>query len=106
MIRATLLCLTLAGPAAAHSWYDPACCSDRDCAPVPDASIVAMSDGYHVTLLPGDHPLIRAPISTVVPYGDPRINWSKDARQHACVSFPRPNGFQGLLCIYVTGAGA
>jgi hypothetical protein len=102
--RLSLLCLALAVPAASHHWYDPTCCSEQDCAPVPDAAIEAMGDGYHVTLLPGDHPMIRRPLRTVVPYQDPRINWSQDARQHACVITGK-GGSQGLMCIYVTGAG-
>lgn len=106
MIGRTALALMLtASGAVAHSWYDATCCSARDCAPVPAASIVAMGDGYHVTLMPGDHPLIRWPLRTVVPYGDPRINWSQDASQHACIA-TGPDDYQGVLCIYVTGAGA
>jgi hypothetical protein len=102
--RPAILCLALAQGAAAHDWYDPTCCTGQDCAPVPSAAIEGMSDGYHVTLLPGDHPLIRRPLRTVVPYGDPRINWSQDSRPHACVVTGR-GGYQGLICIFVTGAG-
>lgn len=97
--------LALSGPGLAHSWYDLTCCSDRDCAPVPDRSIVAMGDGYHVTLMPGDHPLIRWPLRAVIPFDDPRVHLSKDARQHACIGVG-PDNYQGILCIYVTGAGA
>jgi hypothetical protein len=31
MRRAVAILLALAGPAAAHSWYPPSCCSERDC---------------------------------------------------------------------------
>lgn len=29
----------------AHSWYDAACCSDKDCRPVPCKELIAQPDG-------------------------------------------------------------
>lgn len=49
----------LATMAGAHSWYDPACCSDRDCARVnaslePDGSLrVNLGPGRSMSLPPG-----------------------------------------------------
>ena len=30
----------------AHSWYPAECCSDRDCHPIPETEVRAMSGGY------------------------------------------------------------
>ena len=38
---ALLIVFFLARPAKSHSWYDPDCCSDRDCEPVSTISFVA-----------------------------------------------------------------
>lgn len=32
--------------ARGHSWYEPACCSGDDCAPLPIDSIEEQTDGY------------------------------------------------------------
>lgn len=50
----------LAQPAPAHEWYDGACCSDRDCRPVPNGTVRGTPTGY-VLLFPGVPP---APSST------------------------------------------
>jgi hypothetical protein len=67
----------------AHSWYDPACCSERDCSPADDA-VVDLPDGGvrvegHGVLLPTD----------------PRLRRSRDFEAHVCVS-----ASGRLLCVY------
>lgn len=69
--------------ARAHSWYDPACCSDNDCA--PDDRVKEVTGGFQV------------PTGEVVPYGDKRIRQSLDKRFHWC-------HFQThTYCVYVPG---
>lgn len=70
-------------PAAAHSWYDPACCNDNDCAPNDDVEEV--KGGF------------RVPSGEVVPYGDKRIRQSLDKRFHWC----HVNAY--TYCVYIPG---
>ncbi len=32
--------------AGAHSWYEARCCSDKDCAPLPDDAVQVVPGGY------------------------------------------------------------
>ena len=41
VVLALMIVVLLARPAHSHSWYDPDCCSDRDCEPVSTVSFVA-----------------------------------------------------------------
>ena len=50
LAAALLLC-------SAHSWYDYACCSDKDCFELPDGSVRVTKTGYYVTLSVNGHPL-------------------------------------------------
>ena len=112
MIRAALaaaVAVTLSIlQAAAHEWYDPTCCSDRDCAPLPDGSVVATAAGWRVTVPAGGHPLLNTSFSQLVPYGSPLILRSKDEHFHGCImhgapeDVPRPT----LLCLYVPPFGS
>ena len=34
----------------AHSWFDPWCCNDRDCQPIPDSAVRITPQGYVITL--------------------------------------------------------
>lgn len=106
MIRAAIpglfLAALLAGPAAAHSWYDGDCCSGYDCAPVSPSVVVVTRDGYAVTLNPGDHPLVTRTIRETVPFDSPDARPSQDGNWHVCVH----PGRAAILCIYVPGAGA
>lgn len=81
--RALLLLLAAAGPAAAHDWYPPECCSGQDCAPaalcrleggregvlalgrclpIPPDARVSPDGGVHVcagvNLVPGGEPVV------------------------------------------------
>jgi len=107
LLCAALLGLTIltTGGAAAHEWYDPSCCNDRDCAPIPYDAVEQMEWGYKVTLGYGDHPLIRPgqkPVVMSFPWDV--VRQSRDVGHHACVvnwpSMERPF----VRCLYVGGA--
>jgi hypothetical protein len=87
---------------APSGWsYDPACCSDRDCAPVPARFIRATPAGLEISIPAGAHPFVAGEaLREVVPYADPRIRPSGDGQHHACVSPSRR-----LLCIYLPVGG-
>lgn len=74
-----------AGTAAAHSWYDPWCCSDRDCNPYPSAKVSVTDVGY------------RLDDGTLVPFDEART--SQDGNYHRCVL----NGRQ--RCFYAPPMG-
>ena len=100
-----VLALLVIPPAAfAHTapsgWaYDRDCCSDMDCAPVPDSAVREATGGYSVRLVPGGHPLVSAPMSAFVAHGSPALRVSGDDRRHVCVSHGR------VLCVYVPPGG-
>jgi hypothetical protein len=79
--------------------YDPWCCNHRDCAPIPASAVTAGPDGYRVTLRPGDHPLVRSPVSHLVPYGTERR--ADDGRYHACL-YPSQDT---MRCFYAPPQG-
>lgn len=83
-----LLVLAFCGSAIAHSWYDPACCSVRDCEPLPDGAVTQTKDGYHVTYTGG----LGFKVDVVVPYDKARP--SRDEKFHGCASVDR------FLCLY------
>jgi hypothetical protein len=72
-------------------WYDAKCCSNRDCHPVPDGFVSNTEQGVEVK----GHGLLS--------YTDPRLNWSRDLRDHICESQTYYNGVKQpgkLLCVY------
>lgn len=72
------------GHTAPSGWdYDHYCCHGNDCAVIKPNTVNAQSDGYHVNLKPGDHPLITEPMSYVIPYRD--VKESKDDDYHFCI---------------------
>jgi hypothetical protein len=91
--------------ALSHSFYDPECCSDKDCAPI-DSKLVRITDsGYVVTVGPGQHPMVKhAPVSFVIPYHTARE--SPDGRYHVCITEQHvsPDGTAqfgaSMLCFY------
>lgn len=100
-VLAMALIVTDPGRAAAHGWYDRDCCSGTDCSPVKPSVVKAMADGWHITITPADHPLVKATIGAVIPFSDPRIRRSQDEDFHVCISFYR----QSVLCTYVPPFG-
>lgn len=74
-------CLAATG-AAAHSWYDNACCNERDCHPY-EGKVVEGPDAY--VLEDG----------TRIPVNDPKVRQGLDDQFHICI------GASGaLLCFY------
>jgi hypothetical protein len=71
--------------ARAHSWYEAACCSERDCVPVEEGVVVEKADGVHVQ----GHGILNRM--------DPRLRMSRDDRDHLCVA---PHSSTKLLCVY------
>lgn len=47
-MRAALIIALLAGPAAAHDWYPQACCSMKDCFPIPIEDVEYTPDGWYI----------------------------------------------------------
>ena len=73
----------------AHSWYDPICCSDRDCRPAQKGEIVFESEGIR-----------HVPSGQTLPYGHKNVRVSRDFENHVCI-----NQISGrLLCVYLAGA--
>jgi hypothetical protein len=89
VVLALLIVVALARPARSHSWYDPDCCSDRDCEPVSAVSFVA-SDTNSVPVMVVTTSFGTKPVTYMT-----KIRESKDSRMHACI-------YQGkLLCLYM-----
>jgi hypothetical protein len=86
------------GHEAPTGWaYDPACCSDYDCAPIPARSVTLTPTGWRVQVAPGEHRFAPAGgLDDVVPFGDPRIRRSGDGGWHVCISPVTGR----LLCVY------
>lgn len=92
----------------AHEWYDPDCCSDRDCAPV------IKSEPYQGgTLLFTKHGKVFLPKDWNLPDKKMgfKIRESQDTNMHACIVFDEYNSavkkgeaMGYLLCLYVPGA--
>jgi len=83
VIAASMVIVLTAGAAAPHGWYDPACCDDTDCAPIPRSAVSATDNGWLVRLGANDHPMLSAPFVGVEHYGATRP--SRDGGFHACI---------------------
>lgn len=84
-------CLMLALPVLlAHSWYEPACCSGQDCAPLTRESTVVPGNagGYQVTVKPG---------AGTVFFPQEKVRPSQDGLYHACISLSAGTP----ICLYV-----
>lgn len=80
--------LLIAEMARAHSWYDAACCSQKDCEPIPDTAVRIESGGYHVRYVGalGFH------VDVIVPFNEAKP--SRDEHYHGCATSDR------FLCLY------
>lgn len=86
VLIAVFIILALASvPARGHEWYENACCSDRDCAPVADGTVTDKKGGVAIEGF------------GTLNYSDPRLRWSRDNRDHLCISSGPP---QKLICVY------
>ena len=86
---AVLIVVALSRPARSHSWYDPDCCSDRDCEPVTAISFVASDSTSPPTML------VTTSFGTKPVTAETRIRESKDGRMHACIYWEK------LICLYL-----
>lgn len=80
--------LLMSTSVAAHEWYSPTCCSDKDCEPIPDTAVSIQADGYHVKYVGslGFH------VNVIVPFN--KAHPSQDEHFHGCSSSDR------FLCLY------
>ncbi|WP_172292955.1 hypothetical protein [Pseudoruegeria sp. HB172150] len=90
------LLLIFATAAQPHGWYDPYCCSDRDCAHIR-ATAVAVDGAWIVSLKANDHPMLNSSVKYIIHFDDFRVRPSRDNYFHACIS--SKEGY--LLCLYV-----
>ena len=91
-MRAPLLCVLAvltASMAHAHSWYPAECCSERDCAPLPENQTPKPLDGGAWLLSTGE----------IVPREKAR--WSPDGLYHLC---RLPGGT--IVCIFIPPQGS
>lgn len=102
-LLAAIIWIASTTPIWAHSWYSGACCSDKDCAPIPRASVTATNEGYRITLGTADHPMVAGePVDEIVPYD--KVLPSQDGDFHACVRPPAPPAittYARIICLYV-----
>jgi hypothetical protein len=79
-------CLGLLGVkvAMAHSWYDAACCSEKDCAPIPDSDVADLGAGGFYIHSRKEHIALK----------DTRQG--KDENYHLCVN----QATNARLCFY------
>lgn len=89
LVLAALAVAFACTPAIAHSWYDPICCSDRDCEPLPDGAVTMQPEGYHVTYTGK----MGLRVDVIVPYE--KAKPSQDGKFHGCATAER------FLCLYV-----
>ncbi len=89
LVLAVLAALAACAPAFAHSWYDPICCSERDCEPLPEGAVTQVSGGYHVKYTGK----MGFNVDVIVPYEKAKA--SRDEKYHGCATAER------FLCLYV-----
>lgn len=88
-VMLALMAILATTPAWAHDWYDPACCSGKDCEPLPPEAVQDVPGGWHVHYMSKTGFLV----DSFVPTGKERH--SQDGRFHGCASQVR------FLCLYV-----
>lgn len=100
-LLAAMVWIASTTPIWAHDWYSGACCSDKDCAPIPREAVTATKEGYRVTLGAGDHPMTTLPLDELVPYD--KVLPSEDSDFHACVRASVPPSLTPInrvICLY------
>lgn len=80
MIRGLLLALLLAGPAVAHDWYPPDCCSSTDCRPRACEVLAEQRDGGVLDVEFGQT------------YTRQQVRPSQDGKCHVCTGAGATNG--------------
>lgn len=89
-LTTTLLLTYSASSVSAHGWFDPTCCSGKDCSTI--VSILEVTDGDLITTIDGN--------SAVFPKSFPRRK-SQDGESYACIGLnntPR--------CLYIPDLGS
>ena len=87
-VLATSLLTAMPPKALPHGWYDPDCCSDRDCEQVSNVVFKANDAGAPVMV-------VTTSFGTKPVTPQTKIRDSKDNRMHACI-------YGGnLICLYV-----
>lgn len=86
-----ILCLipVLGTKARAHDWYEPTCCSGRDCEALPEGAVTQVQHGYHVRY----RAKLGLLVDVIVPWAQARP--SQNDEYHGCAN---PVKF---LCLYV-----
>jgi len=91
----TILVLLTSAPAFSHSFYDPVCCSNKDCKPIPVGDVKATPAGWQIVLT-----------GEVLEYGSWRVKDSPDGKFHRCAMSADFSAKGHTLCLYVPPAGA
>ncbi|QRM53857.1 hypothetical protein [Sinorhizobium sp. BG8] len=80
----------LGTPALPHSFYEVACCSGRDCKPIPAGDVTPTKEGWRVRIT-----------GEVIKYNSWPLKRSPDGEFHRCTAFGNfgPNG--RTQCLYV-----
>lgn len=97
----TAVALLLAGPALAHSWYDYACCSERDCR-LENITTAGITIEHEVNRRIGGWFVTST--NELIPFDDKRIKISLDTGTHLCLM---PSGVKGIFkvrCLYLPEA--
>ncbi len=76
-------------PVEAHSWYDTACCSDRDCEAIEPDAVNETAAGYEVNYFSKQGFAVHGFMPRE------KITHSQDGRFHGCATSVR------FLCLYV-----
>lgn len=64
--------------------WGPATGRTGDCGMIPASSVVEGPNGFEITLVPGEHPKVTAPLQLTVPYG--KEEHSPDGAFHLCLT--------------------
>lgn len=84
------------GPARAHEWYPPNCCSGFDCAPIEMDDVQLTPEGF---VIPGN--------PEVVPYSSPKVKRTPPEggnRYHLCTRAGKRDG--EVICLYIPNWGS
>jgi hypothetical protein len=99
LVIVSLALIGTANRAFAHSWYDPHCCSDKDCAPVTHSQRTVVNG------IPGE--IMTSKIGTTfVPDSFKSVYPSRDAELHICMTLPTAEPNSGdiapsrPICVY------
>lgn len=91
MLRLLLVCASLflfALPARPMGWYEPSCCSNKDCRPVFTGEVEVRPEGWYVKRF-----------DTILAFDNWRVKRSQDHQMHLCATETT------LRCLYVPDPG-